>query len=179
MLKDVSNSYSRKLQNREKMLEHAYSRSMASSMVKGYVDDFFRRLKVDDRLMVSQRNNVAKFNVEGLLEVMLQDNKTELAPDFKLKLHGFLAQNMRGAQQLYSEQPFPVFQHQELHYQPTAPSNSRINVHQSGFYSSLPNQINQGGYEPPQLQQPSHNSFLTTSSIRASGSRFPLPERQS
>ena len=80
------------------MLEESYSRSMASSMVKGYVDDFFRRFRVDDRLMVSQKGNVAKSNVSGLLEVMLQDNKAELEPDFKLRLQDFLTRNLRGQQ---------------------------------------------------------------------------------
>ena len=71
---------------------------MASSMVKGYVDDFFRKLRVDDRHMVSHKGNVAKSNVSGLLEVMLQDNKAELAPDFKHRLYEFLARNLKGMQ---------------------------------------------------------------------------------
>lgn len=78
------------------MLEDSYNRSMASSMVKGYVDDYFRKLRVDDRMMVSQKGNVANKNISGLLDVMVQDNKAELAPDFKQRLYEFLSRSLLG-----------------------------------------------------------------------------------
>jgi hypothetical protein len=74
-LAETNERYLYKLQNREKVLEESYSRSMTSSIIKGYVDDFFRKLNVDDRAMVSQKGSIVKSNVKGLLDVMVQDNK--------------------------------------------------------------------------------------------------------
>lgn len=68
----------------------SYNRNKASNIVKGYVDDFYKKINVDDRRMVSQQRNLVKSDVKSLLEVMFQDNRTTVAPGFREKMQQFL-----------------------------------------------------------------------------------------
>jgi hypothetical protein len=77
-------------------MQESYNRRAASTILKKYVDDFYRTLDVDDRMMVSQRKNLVKSDVKSLIEVMMQDNRTDVGVGFREKLHAFLRENLGG-----------------------------------------------------------------------------------
>jgi hypothetical protein len=154
-LVETNEQYLYKVQKREKTLEESYSRSMASSIIKGYVDDFFRKINVDDRAMVSQKGNMIKSNVNGLLDVMVQDNKAEITPNFKHKLYEFLSQNLRPVNQLDSQQ-FNSIQSSQYVVQPSI---------QRSIYEHQPSLINSVGQQAP-LGVPINPSQNITSAYR-------------
>lgn len=78
------------------MLDESYTRVMASGIVKAYLDDFFRNnFQVDDRNMVSYKDDVKKGNLNSLMKAVSQDLKSSIDIGFKDRLHDFLRQNIR------------------------------------------------------------------------------------
>lgn len=93
-IEQVNRNYLARIESRAKVMADSSNRKMASNILKGYVDDFYQQLNVDDRVMVSQRGNLRKDDVKSLLQVMLQDNRTTVNSGFRERLHAFLQENL-------------------------------------------------------------------------------------
>lgn len=88
MIKDVGELYTGRLGRRREMMDDSYTRVMASGIVKGYLDDFFRNnFQVDDRNMVSYRDDVKKGKLDSLIKAVSQDLKCSVDSGFKDRLH--------------------------------------------------------------------------------------------
>jgi hypothetical protein len=68
---------------------------MTCSIVKGYVDDFYKKINVNQGKQHSpQKNCLGQSDVKSVIEGMLEDNRTTVNQDFKNKLFGFLQKNL-------------------------------------------------------------------------------------
>lgn len=56
---------------------------MASSIVKGYVDDYYKKINVNQTKKSLEVKDLAVSDVKSILEGIIEDNKTTVKPDFK------------------------------------------------------------------------------------------------
>lgn len=64
-----------------------YNKHMTSNMIKGYLDDFYKKNKLNQAKKSPQKCNLATSDVKSVLDGMFEDNKTSVGVDFKEKLH--------------------------------------------------------------------------------------------